>query len=357
MNHLQALLILAPALGLSLAPLAPQSQSPGLIRILPRPAESAQFDAESWRARLTASDLDRREQDFALLTALVRRDAGARAEVERWAREGDSELAWTARLILRESDPLARSRGGGGLTPWLQLPELDLDALRDWRGGPEIWLHELQPLWEQDLLLPPGGATAPSGGATSQAQKFELRSGPDGVKVTVEDQKDGNVEKKEYEAATLDELLDQHPELRERLGAQGLGGRGPRGFLDLRLGQAPAAAPRTDVLGVTVRPLPKDEARSLGLEEGIGLVVERIEPRSIAAALGIQRGHVLTRMNDRDLRQASDITDELCARAVDGEVRVELIDRWGQRRTRTWKPDDRPAAAPPASRPTELRKI
>lgn len=367
MNHLQALLLLAPVIGIGIAPSAGPAQSDGsrLVRIFPqRPAEAPDagaFDAEAWRLKLSATDLDRREQDFDALARRMRGDPAAREEVERWAREGDGELAWTARLLLRANGANPLFGTGSPHSLLLQLPDGAWGSAPGLGGERELWLQELEPLLGDDFWLAPTVPTPPSGSAsTKRAESFQLRSGPDGVHVTVEEETNGKTEKKEYSAATLEELYEQHPELRERVQARDFprigGALGGLGSFAIE-----PKAPRTDVLGVTVRPLPKSEGAALGLDEGLGLYVERVEPRSIAAALGIQRGHVLIRLNDRELHAAQDITEELCARPADGEVRVELLDRWGQKRSRTWQPEatDTPQPASPGANgaPRELRKI
>ncbi|MCC6407699.1 MAG: PDZ domain-containing protein [Planctomycetes bacterium] len=377
MNHLHALFLLTPVLGLSLQPTsqqpnAQQPEPPGLIRIQPLQAEREPFSADAWRSKLSSADLDRREQDFAALAQRLRLDPIARAEVEQWAREGDGELAWTARLLLREAEGRGRGGLGGPHSLWLQMPDGlsgGFGGLDSGFGGLDLWMQDLEPLLGRDPLLgvpgtpPLGLGPGAQGGASSQAQSFQLRSGPDGVHVTTVEEHDGNREEKEYTAESMDELLEQHPELRDKLGPNALLGSPDRSSapgLQLRLGDRAAAAPtlRTDVLGVTVRPLPKHEAKAMGLDEGLGLVVERVEAHSLAAALGIQRGHVLVGMNGHELRAAQDITDQLCARQADGEIRVELIDRWGQRRARTWKPEAESAPAPkPSVSEPGLRKI
>ena len=61
------------------------------------------FDRAAWKAALTEPDLDRREERF---EHLVRRFAdvdAARAALKDWSEDlSEPELAWTARLALRE---------------------------------------------------------------------------------------------------------------------------------------------------------------------------------------------------------------------------------------------------------------
>ncbi|MCA8979477.1 MAG: hypothetical protein H6831_07385 [Planctomycetes bacterium] len=61
------------------------------------------FDEGEMRARLLDPDLAAREQAYDELVALARGHTAIRATVEAWGRESTSlELAWTARLVMRE---------------------------------------------------------------------------------------------------------------------------------------------------------------------------------------------------------------------------------------------------------------
>ncbi len=367
-------------LGMWIAPLTlvgastTQVSTSGLVRVAPTSAQSAgDFKVDEWRAKLGSADLDQRERDFDALVERAKRDSSVRAEIDKWAREGDTELAWTARLLLRDVDrrgaigprallgpgfPGGQFPGAGGADPWQQFFDgMDRDFPNFFFGDPQSGLS----------IVPPSGGSTQS---HSSSQSFQMNSGPDGVTVTITEDENGEQKKHEYKAESIDKLLQEHPELRDKIGVQGFGGGLSLGTDPLRLrvfggasddpfDRQSSTPPRTDVLGVTVRTLPTSEAKQYGLETGTGLVVERVERGSIAAALGIQRGHVLVEMNGRKLAAAKDITDELCQRPKDGEIKVELIDRWGQHRTRTWQPDNsKPEdAGKPQAPPTELRKI
>lgn len=301
-----------------------------------------------WKKRLEQEDLDLREQAFDLALEAARRDAGLRSALEGWAKDTSTpELAWTARLVLRElkerQDPFSALGGQRGLP---------FDPLGPGLGsgfGPGVDFDTLRRRMFEDFGLVPG--TAPQGGAPaqpsiqSQSESFSLESGPDGVKCKVTKTVDGKEVTEEYEAKTIDELLEAHPELRDRVGGNGL---------SLRLGSTPGSAPndpfgwltrapsvRTDILGVAVTSVSAEESSELGLEPGLGLRVERVEPGTIAQQLGLQRGHVLIELNGRKLRTRDDISEMLKARDKSGSIELLLIDRWGQRRTRTWKPDDK----------------
>lgn len=66
--------------------------------------------------------------------------------------------------------------------------------------------------------------------------------------------------------------------------------------------EAPAA------LGLSVRPLPAEEARAAGLKRGTGLLVTGVEPGLPAAEAEIREGDILLTANFKHLRSASDLS-------------------------------------------------
>lgn len=326
-------------LGASFQPLSPAAQGQ-LVRVQPQ-AAAGQEDIDAWKQKLLVADLDLREQSFAAIVGAARRDEGLRGALEAWARdEAAGELAWTARLALRElgprNDPWQGMRGRRGvffLDPFEQ--DFDFEELR--RRMFEDLDRSFQGLGPRTQPpMPPqqgGGMTT-----RSETESISIESGPDGVKCKVTRSEDGRTTTEEYSAKSLDELLEQHPELRGKVGggAQSRGGTPLRPGWPLELERAPDV--RTDILGVAIVPLAADEATALGLEPGVGLRIERVEPGTIAQQLGLQRGHVLVEMNGKQLRSRDDVSRELQAREASGPLEVIVIDRWGQRRTRSWKP-------------------
>jgi hypothetical protein len=335
-------LSLVCVLGATLPPLALGSAPQGqLVRVEPREAASS-VQIEEWKQKLSSKDLDLREQAFGSVVGAARRDRALREALEAWARdESAGELAWTARLALREArsqdETQGMPRGRRGVfffEPFEQ--DFDFDELR------RQMFEDMDRGWRGF-----GGAAPvpqpPSGGMQSQSESVTLESGPDGVKCKVMRTENGQTTTEEYSAKSIDLLLEAHPELRGKIGG---GSRAP-GAAPQRQGwpieppQTTRGAPaiRTDILGVAIVPLAAEEATALGLEPGVGLRVERVEPGTIAQQLGLQRGHVLVEMNGKPLRNRDDIRSELRARTGDSSLEVILIDRWGQRRSRSWKPE------------------
>jgi serine protease Do len=62
-------------------------------------------------------------------------------------------------------------------------------------------------------------------------------------------------------------------------------------------------------LGLTVVPLNAALRRQFNIDEAVsGVVVTAVEPRSDAAAKGLETGHVITRVNNRAVRLPSDVS-------------------------------------------------
>ena len=337
-----ALPLLAGALALG----AYAQQAGGLTRVQPRSqAQTSQaqtLDAGSWRERLSETDLDLREQAFGELLSQAARSPDLRRQLQTWAREDKGELAWTSRLALRELDGAgadAWTWGGRMPMPHAFGPDpFDVEGFLERFGTPRG--IDMEKFFQTPQFQHPGVGTQSS-------ESFQLEMGPDGVKAKITRDVDGESVTEEYEAATLEELLEAHPELRARIGQPGTAfprwglqgfGQGP---LQLRgLGQrAPQPPLRTDVLGVVVRPLSPEESQTHALPEGEGLFVERVSPGTIASTLGLQHGHVLLELNGRRLHDAEDISAVLTQRKEEEGLELRLHDRWGQERTREWTPE------------------
>ncbi len=331
----------------------------------PSPGDPGAEDARLWRERLKLSDLEQREHEFERLVERARGDDATFRMLEEWSRDASApELAWTARLALREARRGERAERRG-LRPMIGADDglrRRFEELEQRFGGLGDMFEELQRDMDRWWARPP----APGAGSVRrESQSYSMQVGPDGVRIEVDEDKDGKVEKRTYTGRTLDEVLEAHPQLRERIHAGGTArffDFGPDVFRWVpRLGTGPQpgtrdpaqerdsgwdrpARPllppgqvRTDILGVTYRNPEDSQARELGLEDGVGLRVERVEPNTIAAALGLQAGDVVVALNGRTLRGAEDVRAVLGARAPDEAVRVEVVDPKGRRHTLTWR--------------------
>lgn len=345
--------ILAAALVTS-AWCAPQASTAGggLVRVPRAPSQAAPvnsapqitepFEADSWRERLVSPDLDARMFSFEQLAQRAAIDANAREQLEEWSRASD-ELAWTSRLLLREVErtPSALTHPRVGLwrvDPFSSEPWGDLERRLD-----ELWkLHDgSSGLW----------ATPQPGGASSSSSA-QVEITPDGVKVRITEDFDGQPISREYTAASMEELLTAHPELRDKIAVGSFDAFsrapafGPR--FDWFLGtprQDPQHAPasptelpvRTDILGVVLEELSAEQRGQLGLGEGVGLRIARVEAGTIAEQLALKPGQVLLELDGEPVRSRDDVTKRIRVRAKDAEVRAVYLDRWGQRQEARWR--------------------
>jgi len=333
------------------------------------PAEvfARDFDRDQWRERLGVADLERREQNFDALVRRAALDPLARTFLEDLAHDSkNGELAWTARLALRE---LGRPRFALG------HPAFDFFSTDPFgRSGK---LEEMLRGLSRDGLFPPGVAQGPSGGqgggqggrGSSSSRSVHVEQTDQGARVVVTEDVDGQKQERVYEGKDLDEILAANPELKKDLG--GLHIRGPRGSpfdFDLDLGlpearhprdpfetlpwldepQKPTRPVRMDKLGVIVQPLTPEHAAELGLEPGEGLFVERSATGTFAHLLGIGTGDVLIAIDGQRLQTLEDVGRIMQARDPKSPLSVTWIDELGQRHEKTWQPD--------SGTPTEPKK-
>lgn len=209
-----------------------------------------------------------------------------------------------------------------------------------------------------------------------RAQGLSMQIGPDGaVKVEVQQKNEkGEVETKVYEAPDLESFHEQYPGVLQQNGlggglqlwlggnAMGPGGPGglglrrvlpqgqpmdpaPRGGRVLQRAQrGPGAAPAPDEpdagsgalepvpppdgrrLGVFVRPeIPADVRQYLELEEGTGLMVESVQPGSLAATIGLQGGDIVVKVGSRTIGTTADVQEALAAIDVGQPVEVQFV--------------------------------
>ncbi|MCP3919791.1 MAG: PDZ domain-containing protein [bacterium] len=306
------------------------------------------FDRDAWRRDLSDDNLDAREEAFERLVRRHAGDADAENALRDWA-EGGGELAWTARLALRALREEREEPGRGRLRTRALLPDPfgdrgghgRLTPLEEWMRGADPFgghdqLRELLDSFGQGSIFGAPG-TRTQGQSRGQSRGFQLQVGPNGVRVERSEEVDGELERKVYEAESLEQLLEKHPELRDAIGAVP---RDPFGDLSKRVQRLRPLAElstRTDVLGVMMLEPSAEELRSLSADAG--LRVDSTLPGTIAQELGLRRGDVLLELNGRRLLSGSDVREALAERGADQPVELKLIDADGERRTLTWRPD------------------
>jgi hypothetical protein len=339
--------ILYPCLALSALALASSSQQPPAARKLTRvPAQDLRQDpaaAEEWKQKLSQTDLEKREGAYAELVERARTDDELRGALERWAKSADAgELAWTARLALRE----LRASGPGDLRRRFEQLEHDF-------GGMDSLFEDLNSRFQGfDLHYAPFPHGLPqTPGTGQQSRSYSLQVGPDGVALETTEDVDGNKQTRTYKAKDMQELLRDHPELRDMIGGGehfDLRGAPGQNWFSLRNGQPqsdwlrsprPSGQPPTDVLGIYSQKLTPEQAQELELEAEQGLRVERVEPGTIAQVLGIRRGDTLVELNGKPIYGAEDVRAVLQSRKPDEGLAVTLIGEGSkERRTLRWSP-------------------
>lgn len=215
-------------------------------------------------------------------------------------------------------------------------------------------------------------------GKGSVGSSKSVQIGPDGVRVEVtETGEDGKPETKVYDAPDMETFRKKHPgvlqESRGGLGLRMFGGgiddimdemrvetgapqRGfewqllkprvipfDRGFQPERAeGMVPAApAPATGRrLGILVKPIPQALRDYLEMAPGIGLMVDSIQEDTLAEALRLRSGDIVTKINGSKIGSAEDVGEALGAIKKGDDVEVEFLRRGERREAKTKKQHD-----------------
>jgi len=319
----------------------------------------SRVDLDGWMSRLLDTDIDARELAFDELVARARWDRALGQALEAWSLDPQRpELAWTARMALRELErggPRLHARGHAASPPSVAdlLRQVELDAL-----VPSTLLN--QPLASQRVLslCLPRWVPLPRG---EQRRVYKLDFHPEGVVLTEFVGGPGEIRQQRYAAESAQALLEAHPHLRHEVpGLAGIlakpfgpGSRfqwgGQRELLRFGDGGAnlpasasvPEAVTRRGILrlGVKCTPLVNDPGAVHLLGPGVGLMIEYREPLSPAEELGLERGDILIELGGEPLCAPEEISRVL-REHVEGELEVKILDRYGLERTLTWKPRD-----------------
>ncbi len=354
------------------------------------------FDAKHWSERLSDSDIDAREIAYGELLSLAGGNRAACLALESWAVDPTApELAWTARLALRElkreaalhcDNPrwvLLRGIGGSeaaqeSVSP-LDAPRVDappaLDPIVETESLRNIDVVAEAPFDAPGVrsLYAPRIFAFPQRPHISRIQtlrEFRLEVLLEGVALRIEDHTGQRRRSFEYAAETLDVLLTEHPELRHQVpflvhlaleppapGTRLTWGTGKATLFRSESGTLPpgvippgrsgdpwSLAPHgrkveipTDILGVKCTPVSSEEEIENYLGPGVGLRIEYREHGTIASELGLERGDILVELCGEPLCGVEEISRIMSERRGD-EVEVKIIDRTGRERTLIWAP-------------------
>lgn len=165
---------------------------------------------------------------------------------------------------------------------------------------------------------------------TQSSQGVEVVQDGDGVTVRIrEKDENGAMTVREVKGATLDEIKEKYPELREKLESFGMTVQlGPVQIFRRRPGErqlpVPVAPPQTEVtppdqdvtpaiFGVRIVAPEPVLAVHLGLEPGHGALITQVIPATQAAAMGLERYDVIVSVNGErvtDHREAAQVLRE-----------------------------------------------
>ena len=352
------------------------------------------FDAKRWSERLSDPDIDAREIAYCELLSLAGRNRAACLALESWAVDPTAfELAWTARLALRElkrEASLHRDNPRWVLVRGIVESEAarELGAYRVGAASAPDRAAETGSLRNIDIdivaeapfdtpgvrsLYVPRTFAFPQRPRASRIQtlrEFRLEVLLEGVALRVVDLTGESARSFEYGAETLDVLLAKHPELRHQVpglvhlaleppapGTRLTWGTGKATIFRSESGTLPPGVNPpsqsgdpwqlslqgrkieipTDILGVKCTPVSSEEEVDNCLGPGVGLRIEYREHGTIASELGLERGDILVELCGEQLCDVDEIGRIMSERPGD-EVVVKIVDRTGRERTLIWAP-------------------
>ena len=371
-----------------------------------------QLGSDSYRSRLDA------ERGLRQLGEAARGDLEAAA-----ASAEDAEVQWRARRLLRQIGKPGGEGGLVQRDRQATAPEVADDvetdkparrrAVKSWGNDlgtdPDAMRRQFESLFEQfernhgldiprarffdDTFFQDLQQQLGKGAARSQGMSMQI--GPDGaVKVEVQEKgDDGKLQTKTYEAPDLETFHKNHPGVlqQNRAGLGLLPGNTLRGFAPLRgflldgtgrqwqpqnlppVGEdspfvgidpvTPEAAvppPAGKRLGISIRDAIAPEVRAyLELEDGVGLQVETVSEGSLAEALGLNRGDIVTKVAGKPVGSPQDVQAALGPIEQGAEVEVHFVRKGAERSAKAKKTEaNEPAAEPasPESKPSKLEK-
>lgn len=355
------------------------------------PVDPGGVAAAKWRERLTANDMDAREVAYTELLLAARRDTSLAMALEVWSLDSSApELAWTARLALRELERGANAPQVLRLR-WIargQVAPLSPDSLSIMRMQQQSRTGQLEheaplladhPLREAVVpqeapfgegsalsLLAPRGFELPNSAPVRPLQRrilhtYKLEVQPEGVSLTITESSASGQTQKVYASQDLAALVSEYPALRDEvpglsgLARQSIGNgiyyqwkaqaeeQGADGRVVPQTTAQPFALPgavaivSTKILGVKCTPVSSEAGDPGLLGPGVGLRIEGRKPGTIAAELGLRRGDILVELNGEQLCNVEEISAGLL-RSQGGDVVLKILDRTGLERTLTWVP-------------------
>lgn len=314
----------------------------------------------------------------------------------------DNEVQWRARRLVRQiehgdeqglverskvdaqDDGAPSPRIGAGRRNLLDEVHGQFDSLFE-RFERDLGLDVPRAHFFQDDFFRDLQDQIKAGKGTSQGMVVRIdSSGAVHVEVNETNEK-GETEKKVYDAPDLDSFRQQYPGVLQRnglsLGLRPLGNNpffaAPNlrawnwdfsqpdaalqpwtpapGAPDVRATPPEDAAPPAGKrLGVYVHPnIPAELRLHLGLADDVGLMVESVQPDSLASALGLERGDIVTAIGDHTIGSTQDVQDALGGIEAGQTVKVQFLRKGATQTASAKKPE---TEAPKAEKLEPRRK-
>jgi hypothetical protein len=165
----------------------------------------------------------------------------------------------------------------------------------------------------------------------SQGRSMQMSMGPDGVRVELEElDENGKKQRKVYQAETMDAFKKKYPGILDEDAPLPGGILRRNGLLDrLRPRGLGAPVPESDgrKLGFYTGEITPSVRDYLGLEDGVGLMVDRVVDGSLAQKLALQSRDILVAVQGVKIFGTADVARGLAKTKSDDEVSIRVLRR------------------------------
>ena len=112
------------------------------------------------------------------------------------------------------------------------------------------------------------------------------------------------------------------------------------------------------IVRISIKPeIPAEVREYLDLEAGVGLMVEAVQDGSLAAALGLQKGDIVTRVASHPIRSTQDVQQALAPIKKGEAVEVQVVRKGATKTLSANKTEDAEAAPDAGQKPAEKPKL
>ena len=247
------------------------------------------------------------------------------------AKSEDGSVSGT-KALPKVLDDLRRSLGADSMnSESRQIIERVMKQLEEGLGKPGQGLPQVK-LFDfpgVDISKIDGGAIQRL--TRTQGRSMQMSMGPDGVRVEIEEvDENGKKQRKVYRAADMDAFKKKYPGVLDAKGPLPGGilrGRGLLEVLQPRGGRPQAPQPEGRKLGFYIGEITPSVRDYLGLENGLGLMVDRVVDGSLAQKLTLQSRDIVVAVQAVKVFGAADIQRGLAKAKSDEDVLVTVLRR------------------------------